>query len=276
VSDQTVPSTGFPSPAEFPEFWQMCSLGPFLLPPDLKQGTCFVKVSPGIEIDRKKPKGKDKSKKTVQGKTDAKVTVVMTFSSAIWSQVQPIIEALQPNGTPVDIAHPNTMIHGVSAVMIVSVPDGVQWDGGKGTYTWECEEWEAPSSELGTTPYLKLGSTGPEVSRWQAFLNGDETNGGVLAGLEVSGNFDAATDAATRTFQAREAITVDGPQTFGAASRYGYVPPALQKGTAGSGAKTPTQAEPTDIDNPMLVPTGDVAQGDINDPDLGLDGVADP
>ncbi|MBT9597957.1 MAG: M15 family metallopeptidase [Vitreoscilla sp.] len=68
-------------------------------------------------------------------------------------------------------------------------------------------------------PILKLGSTGPLVSQWQTFLRGQ--------GLAVddSGLFDAATDAATRAFQKRHKLDVDGVvgnQSFGRAAMLGF------------------------------------------------------
>ncbi len=281
MADPLPPSTGFPSPSEFPEFWQTCMLGPFLLPPDPKQGVCRVKVSPGIEVDSKKAKGAKKSTKTVTGQKDAKVTVTVEFSSAIWPAMQVAIEGLLPSGTPVDIADPNTMIHKIGSVMILDIGDGVQWSGGKGTYTWNCEEWTSPAAALGHQLILRLGSRGPEVARWRQFLL---DQGFSIVGT-VADIFDANTVTGTREFQTREGITVDGivgAETFGAASRFGYAPPPPVPGGASGGSKTPDKSAPGDDYSNPGIPTGflDPDEGALpGDPGYDykqLDGASDP
>ena len=66
---------------------------------------------------------------------------------------------------------------------------------------------------------IKLGSIGPIVVQWQTFLRGR----GYL--LEATGTFDPATEAATRAFQKRHRLDIDGKvgnQTFGQAARLGF------------------------------------------------------
>lgn len=66
---------------------------------------------------------------------------------------------------------------------------------------------------------IKLGSIGPIVDQWQTFLRGQ----GFL--VEASGIFDPATDAATRAFQKRHQLDIDGKvgnQTFGFAGTLGF------------------------------------------------------
>ena len=67
---------------------------------------------------------------------------------------------------------------------------------------------------------LKLGVSGPDVKKWQTFLIGQGFHSGA-----VSGEFDAATEAATKEFQKHNLIDVDGRvgnQTFGTAMRLGF------------------------------------------------------
>lgn len=66
---------------------------------------------------------------------------------------------------------------------------------------------------------LKPGSSGALVEQWQIFLRGQ----GCL--LNTTGVYDAATEAATRAFQARQKLEVDGKvgnQTFGRAAMLGF------------------------------------------------------
>jgi Putative peptidoglycan binding domain/D-alanyl-D-alanine carboxypeptidase len=66
---------------------------------------------------------------------------------------------------------------------------------------------------------LKPGSTGPFVKKWQQFLRGQ----GHL--LEVDGRFGPATTAASKAFQAKHGLTVDGivgNQTLGQAALLGF------------------------------------------------------
>jgi hypothetical protein len=66
---------------------------------------------------------------------------------------------------------------------------------------------------------LKAGSTGPFVKKWQQFLRGQ---GEVLA---ADGRFGPVTAAATKRFQARHGLTVDGivgNQTLGRAALLGF------------------------------------------------------
>ena len=66
---------------------------------------------------------------------------------------------------------------------------------------------------------LKLGSVGPLVQQWQAFLRGQ----GHL--VQVTGLFDASTQQATSSFQTRHRLDADGVagnQTFGKAAMLGF------------------------------------------------------
>lgn len=65
---------------------------------------------------------------------------------------------------------------------------------------------------------LKSGSRGTLVNRWQAFLRGQ----GFF--IDETGRFDEATESATKAFQKRHRLTVDGlvgNQTFGKAALLG-------------------------------------------------------
>lgn len=66
---------------------------------------------------------------------------------------------------------------------------------------------------------LKLGSTGNQVEKWQYFLRGLGYH------LDVTGEFDELTDIATKKFQEKNKLYVDGivgNQTFGKAAMLGF------------------------------------------------------
>jgi hypothetical protein len=81
---------------------------------------------------------------------------------------------------------------------------------------------------------LRHGSEGNEVRRWQTFLVGQA----LLAG-SIDGSFGPRTEAATRAFQQREGLEVDGtvgPLTLAAALQRGFDPGFTdpQGGTSGA------------------------------------------
>lgn len=66
---------------------------------------------------------------------------------------------------------------------------------------------------------LKLGSMGPIVEQWQTFLRGQGLH------VDATGLFGPETDAATRAFQRRHRLDIDGKvgnQTFGKAALLGF------------------------------------------------------
>jgi peptidoglycan hydrolase-like protein with peptidoglycan-binding domain len=66
---------------------------------------------------------------------------------------------------------------------------------------------------------LKAGSSGATVRQWQTFLRGQGF------AVNANGSFDAATEAATRAFQVKNKLGVDGAvgnETFGRAAMLGF------------------------------------------------------
>jgi peptidoglycan hydrolase-like protein with peptidoglycan-binding domain len=234
----------FPSPRSLPGFWDTAVLGEFVLPPVAQRGSCDVRVTPSIKKDDKKKPGKDKANVSVERVEPAKIEVVFRFNEEIWAQVEPTIAGLKPDGKPRDIAHPMAQLYGIGAMMIEQASP-LEFNDGIGEITWSGEEWTAPAAQ-GQPVILRRGSTGPEVSRWQTFLT-EQKFGEVEGFSPIDGIFGILTEDGTKGFQTREAIKVDGivgPETFGAASKYGYVPPPPIQGGAGGGGgvKTPEDA----------------------------------
>jgi hypothetical protein len=74
---------------------------------------------------------------------------------------------------------------------------------------------------MASTISLSRGSRGPDVRRWELFL---EQQG--LFNANADGIFDVATDAATRQFQKQHQLEVDGivgTNTYTVAQRLGFV-----------------------------------------------------
>ena len=258
-----------PGPRRMPLLWQIAIVGDYALPPIENRGACEVRVTPSLKKDDKKKPGKDKASTSVERIEPAKIEIVLRFNEEIWEQVEPVIRGLKPDGKPRDLMHPSAQMYDISAILIEQASP-LEWNDGIGEITWSGEEWTAPAAQ-GQPLILRRGSQGPEVSRWQQFLT--EQKFGEAEGFSpVDGIFGILTENGTKGFQEREVIKVDGivgPETFGAASKYGYVPPPPVQGGAGSGGgvQTPQEAQAA----ALLDAAGDVADavadaaGDVAD-----------
>ena len=234
-----------PGPRRAPLFWDIAIVGQFALPAVEGRGGCKVKVKPSIKLDDKKKPGKDKSNPTVERVENKKVEIEVWWNEEIWEEMEPAIRGLDPDGTPRDILHPATAVYNIGSILIEQASE-ITHEKGIMSITYSGQEWK-PDASQGQQVYLLIGSTGPEVTRWQTFLT--EQHFGEAEGFSpIDGIFQVLTRDGTKAFQTRENIRVDGivgPETFGAASKYGYVPPPPIKG--GSGVKTPdsSAAAPT-------------------------------
>lgn len=239
----------------------------------LSFGRVDVDVTPSVKVDSKKASGKDGSSDSVERTNDPPVKITWTFDSRRWAEAEPIITSLIPDGEPRDLIHPKARLGNVKSVLIESggVPDH---DGGIYTVSWSGKGWNAPANELTTTLILRRGSTGPEVTRWQTFL--EEQSFGESEGFSpVDGIFGELTENGTKGFQEREEITVDGivgPETFGAASAYGYEPPP-PTATAG-GVVTPESAAQGAVD--AIGNAASTVADPVADAVAGLFGAGDP
>lgn len=256
-----------PGPRRAPSFWNIAQIGDVFLPPVEGKGSCKVKVRPSIKLDDKKKAGKDKSNPTVERVENSKVEVEVTWNEEIWEEMEPVLRALKPDGKPRDILHPQTAVYDIGSILIEQASE-IDHDNGIMSITYSGQEWK-PDGAGGQQVYLMVGSTGPEVTRWQTFLT--EQHFGEAEGFSpIDGIFQGLTRDGTKGFQTRENIRVDGivgPETFGAASRFGYVPPPPIKG--GGGVKTPDSSAPADYPSG----TGEVPP----DPNRALSGeVPDP
>lgn len=112
----------------------------------------------------------------------------------------------------------------------------------------------------GPPPLLKLGSSGPWVSYLQARL-----------GIERTGTFDAATDAAVKAFQSANALTVDGivgPASWKALGVEGAAPAPPAGGGGGAAppappgppatAPTPTTGNPFGLSDTIATREGQI------------------
>jgi peptidoglycan hydrolase-like protein with peptidoglycan-binding domain len=252
-----------PSPRSMPELWDSCVIGTFTIPPVKQRGTVKVSVTPSIKKDDKKKPGKDGSKPAIERVEPEKIEVEFTFNEEIWEQVAPIIKGLKPDGKPRDIFHPLTDVYDVASFLIDQASP-VDFNNGVMSITWSGESWK-PAAGTGQQVILRRGSRGPEVTRWQTFLA--EQKFGEPEGFSpIDGIFGILTEDGTKGFQTREAIKVDGivgPETFGAAAKFGYVPPPpIQGGQGGGGVKTPEEAvaaAATDLAGDVADAAGEVA-----------------
>ena len=231
----------FPGPRRLPALWQTAVVGPFTLPPVEGRGVVKVNVTPSLKKDDKKKAGKDGSKPAIERIEPEKIEIEFEFNEEIWEQCEAVIVGLKPDGKPRDIMHPAAQVYGVQSILIEQASP-LEFADGVFTITYSGEEWKPPGAQ-GQVPILRRGSQGPEVTRWQTFLT--EQKFGEAEGFSpIDGIFGILTEDGTKGFQEREKIKVDGivgPETFGAASKFGYVPPPPVKG-GGGGVVTPEQA----------------------------------
>ena len=147
-----------PSPAPFvpywesdPDVWDTCLLGQIELP-----GVARVDVKRGLDIDKKKAKGKDRARLTIQGRRPADVTITVRLlgqeSFGAMVDILPRLEP-KPDAKPEsdcwDIAHPVAAMRGVQSVMIEEI-EGPQLVDGILEVKIKCVEFNPP-------PKPKLG-----------------------------------------------------------------------------------------------------------------------
>ena len=222
------------------------TLGSVTLPPRMAGGEASFKTSASVKIDEKKASGKNGSRQTIQGRDDSPFTVEC---EVLPSDRQLLLEAIRTlwremQDGPVKIVHENAEIFGITAGQVEKIDAPERTSSGTIKFSLTGKGWSGPPAGEGCKLLLLIGSTdattGKEVSRWQTFL--------LAQGYDPQGNdgiFGTNTDAATRAFQTAEAIQIDGivgPETFGAAGKYGYAPPSAD--ACKSATKTPTKAKP--------------------------------
>lgn len=156
-----------PSPAPFvpywesdPDVWDTCLLGQIELP-----GVARVDVKRGLDIDKKKAKGKDRARLTIQGRRPADVTITVRLlgqeSFGAMVDILPRLEP-KPDAKPEsdcwDIAHPVAAMRGVQSVMIEEI-EGPQLVDGILEVKIKCVEFNPPPK-----PQLMKGGGGvPQV-----------------------------------------------------------------------------------------------------------------
>lgn len=231
--------------------WDRVSLGSTVIPPDLNEGSATCTVKPALKTDKKSPAGKNGARTTIQGLEPAQVTITCEFSRRILTPMREIARVHWPPTAPQDLLHPNASDHSVSSLIVETVSGFEHKGGGLWSYTWEGSGFDLSVGKCGVL--LLKGSKGPEVKRWQTFLAAQGYDPGSIDGV-----FGAATDVATRLFQAAESARVDGivgPETFGKAAAHGYVKPiaACQSATV-----TPTSSTPA---TPCEFPEELIAEG---------------
>ena len=222
------------------------TLGSVTLPPRMAGGEASLKTKGKIKIDKKTASGKNGSRQTIQGRDDSPIAIEVEVTP---SDLPLLLEALRTvwremQEGPVKVIHQNTELFGITAVQLEEFDAPERTSKGTFKVSLNGNGWAGAPEGEGCKLLLLIGSTdattGDEVSRWQTFLlaQGNDPQG-------IDGIFGTNTDAATRAFQTAEGITVDGivgPETFGAAAKYGYAPPSTD--ACKSATKTATKAKP--------------------------------
>lgn len=233
-------------------------IGPVTMPPQGLSGHAWISITTKVKVDEKKSSGKDGSRLTLQGEDTAECVIDCTINDSrpatmrVLAGVLGELNKLKRVG-PQQVSHVNAEAQGVGSMQITEIPDGIKPNGGKITIQIKGKGWSADSATTqGCQLFLLYGSTDKstsgEVTKWQTFLNSnyDNVDPSLLVPIAVDGIFGTETKNATLEFQTSQAILVDGivgPQTFGAAAKFGYVIPAPK--TCGSVTKTPKKAAET-------------------------------
>src|SRR5574343_179882 len=128
-----------------PDVWDTCLLGQLELP-----GVVRVDVKRGLDIDKKKAKGKNRARLTIQGRRPADVTItVRLLSPGDWASMVDVLARIEPkpDAKPEsdcwDIAHPVAAARGVQSVMIEEI-EGPQLVDGILEVKIKCVEFNPP------------------------------------------------------------------------------------------------------------------------------------
>lgn len=158
--------------------WHSCVLGDYVLPPDFSSGAITVDAESKQKIDKKGGAGKDKTKKTKQGKEDVKIKVHCEWTVASWGDGvwgpgwESILFEIDPNtdtgGGPYAFSHPDTNRRGVKNVLVEKVGK-VEVKG----HHYKCEielvEWVKPTADnKGGGSASKTPDKPTDGSKWTA------------------------------------------------------------------------------------------------------------
>jgi len=138
--------------------------GTVVFPISQEYGAVKVSVTSTSRTQGQKAAGRGKAKTKKSGPEPLRVTIVLTFFSHQWDDIdgaQNFLNAIDPNdpqngGGPFDMRYPDFNRRGGKSVDIKSIGP-VEWRGQIGTCTVEAEEWvpEPPKTNTGqgtTTP----------------------------------------------------------------------------------------------------------------------------
>lgn len=245
---------GAPAPAT-PGFSRLrldvCGIGDLLFPPSPTDGRATLTFEKGIKKDNKSGAGKAAPKTTVTQIEPAVGKLLLLWKKSANGRMTEQLKKIPPGSGPFTISHANAELFNVSSVLITKWNDGPHYDDFQnGTLTIELEEIPLGAgtgvlllfkgkTDAGVS--IETGGLGPnEVSRWQTFLIA-QGFGAILGTTGADGKFGDGAAAATKAFQTREAIKVDGivgPETFAVAAKFGYKAPPSVKILGAGGTKT--------------------------------------
>lgn len=183
-----------PGPGSHDSPWESVSVatpsGTWTFPHDKSYGSIKVSVTSKARNDKQKAAGRAKAKTKKSGPEPLEVSMVLTFFSHQWDDIdgaQAFLAAIDPNapeaaGGPFDMVYPDFNRRGGKSIDVDEV-GAVEWHGQIGTCTVKAKEWvpepEKDAAQGTTTPEksaeyqpgdelfndLGTGSTGVTIAR---------------------------------------------------------------------------------------------------------------
>lgn len=182
--------TAVPSPAEAPEVWNSCDLGPYTWPPEPGEGGVLIAVTTAIDVDTQKPKGKDPAKSTTKGRKVASVKLDFTFTRRVWERGNEIRLALDPHGVNSgkawDIRAPEPNSRNIDHVIIKS-GGSLTINGDMYRFSLDADGWSEPKKAAvggASTPKTSISTLDEDRARVAAAVAAQKayaagfTNGG--------------------------------------------------------------------------------------------------
>lgn len=135
-----------PSPAENPDAHDSCTLqlssdptSPLFTLPPTGMGTCTIKVTPAVKIDKKGGAGKKAPRQTKTGGEATKVDITIKCVVEAWPYIVAASRAIQPGSGPWKVGHPKTDLAKVDEIEIAKWKDAPECKDGHCEIVWEFE-----------------------------------------------------------------------------------------------------------------------------------------
>ena len=137
-------------------------------------GIVLIDVKSSNDIDKKKPKGKDKASTTNNGQEPSSVTINITLANRRhWIDWQEFMPRLKPVGNgdksaPLAIVHPDCELHGIRTIVVEEIDDSAPTARTGKTITIKASEWisKPKPAKVTVTPRQALATLGRGVSNF--------------------------------------------------------------------------------------------------------------